>query len=163
MTTFKIGDNDNPYQIIAETKPDYSSTTEGLILESLSGWDDIPENIRNRSEKIIGNGEFVSQYWRMNGRSLEATLIYVTASISQIRNLRTKLASWKTSNDLFPVSVIRTFDDEQHVEVLEDCYMDGPVLWDEKVGKYVRFNVVIKSRNSHKKLIVGDAPSIQII
>lgn len=154
MTTFRIGEDFSPYAILAGTDRKTFSPREALILESLSGWDDMPETIRNSSEKIVGNGEFVSRHWRMNGRLVEASLVYIKTDGSGVRNLRTKIAAWKTSNDLFPLTVSRQVGDEAHEEVLQNCYISGDVLWDERDERFVRVNLLFKSKDSFKTLYV---------
>lgn len=162
MAEFKIGADSSPYQIVATTDPDYTNDIV-VILEDLKGWDSLPEASRNTSEKILSDGEFISKYSKMKGRMVEVQIVFINEDPAEVRNLRRKIAAWKTTSDFFPVTFTRVFGEEEHEETLEDCFIQGEVLWEEIVGSHVRVNIVFKSRNAYKVLRIDeDEPILSI-
>lgn len=160
MQELYIGEPDHPMTIKALTE--HQSSSLNVYLEDIEGWDDFPEQERRSSEKISGNGSFVSGFMRHKARSLDVT--FSAVSFDNVKSLRQKIIFWETSQDLFPLVLMRFIDGELNTEVIPDCYISGKTLWKQSSNGVVRVNMAFKSKHATKRLYIAQSPSfIEII
>lgn len=149
---FQIGENSDPMKIVASTI--WKNNFSNLIIEDLSGWDDFPEIDRKYYEKISGNGDFVSKFYRHKAREIEATLAFKDSS--DVTVLRNKIANFQNNGGEFiRLSVKRNKGEGQiELEVIPDCYISGNTLWKQR-DKFVRVNMVFKTLSPLKDLYLN--------
>lgn len=147
---FSINKGGSTSEIIASTGT-LSPLGGGIVLSKLSGWDDVPAPERNTQPKILADGDFVSKYTRYPGRLIQVEMMIINPSRTGVRSLRTKIVNLRTAGDFFPLELERG----EEVEVFDEAYIDGEVLWDERADYYARVSLELKTLSAYKKIYVA--------